>query len=422
MREGAAGVWITPVSSSPPSLPSSPSPESTGSVHEATAMRRSQPTNNFTKCPSEMLVTIAKYVDDLRTLASVSRLFEDIASHVDFERHQRFLPAISKISGVITFNDASFHLTLWSWKHAGKIRLNQRHKMSYIVPLSSDDDLAKAQVKALLGFLSTPFTACPFSSITVLNVGALSPTDILDLLLYCDDIGCWEVAIEADHIRERSGFYQAPSMPTRTSSSPLKNIRKLQLDHPNLNSDEWSYLFKHIGVPHLESLDIRGQPSFVRFGKFLSLHQWISTLCFYSTGGKPKFCRSKSKITLPLLNSIQGPAANVTATLRHLDALADIVVVDIEPTYGETFYEYTSGVLNSLKHIDTLIELKIHMNEEFARSSVKTPPCASVMGQIHNVLTLDISFCSSIQKSSIPVSASKRYEDRTLTYVLTELL
>ena len=62
--------------------------------------------------------------------------------------------------------------------------------MSYIVPLSSDDDLAKAQVKALLGFLSTPFTACPFSSITVLNAGALSPTDILDLLLYCDDIGC----------------------------------------------------------------------------------------------------------------------------------------------------------------------------------------------------------------------------------------
>lgn len=411
MREGAAEVWLTTISSlssASPSPPTSPSLEQTGSVRVMNIERRSQPASNFAQCPSELLVAIAEYVDDLRTLASVSRLFEGIASHVDFGRHRKFLPEISTNTGVILLDNALFHRTLWSWKHTGNIPLSQKHQMSYIVQFSDNDNLAKAQAKSLLGFLSTPFTTCPFSSITVFNANAFSLTDILNLLLFCDHIGCREVSIESNRFKEQSGAYQHPDMLTR-SAPLLEKIHELKIDLPHLRPDEWSYLFKYIDAPHLKSLEIRGLPTLGRFGKFLSRHPQISTLSFYSPGANPQFRRSQSKITLPRLCEIQGPAANVTAILSHLDSPADLITVEIEPKYGTTWSKYISGVLDSVRSIDALVQLKIHMTSEFAKASAKTRR-AEVKRQAHNVLTIDVSFCSSIERRCIPVSDSELYD------------
>ena len=426
MREEAAGVWLTPISLS---LSRSPSPTSTshkhtGSVREKGVVRLAQPHSHFADCPTEVLVAIAHYVENLRTMACINRLFEDVASYVDFERNRSYIPIMSEKTGFLSFVNASFHRALWSWKHTGKMLLSQKHKMSYFFSLSFENKLAQTQARSLLGFLSTPFTTCPFSSIKILNASVLSLTDIIDLLFYCDNIGCQEVEIQANHCMSRSDHesYLGSSTLTRTSLPPLKNIRYLKIDHPYLMTKEWSFLFKHITAPHLRSLDIRGRPSFGRLIKFLSLHAQISTLCFCSPRTTSAFRSLQSKISLPLLSEIRGQVENVAAILKHLDSASDLIIVDVEPSHGASWHNYVAGVGRALKHTDSLIELRIHIDEEFSRASVKSRLSTDIQ-KVHNLVSLDISFGSSVEKSYISVSFSIcNYKQGALTNQFIELL
>lgn len=413
MRETASGMWLTPITPTPPSPLSPGFPPSsslyplgyTGSVRDENVVRRIQPSNALAKCPNEVLVAIAEHVEDLRIFGSINRRFEDIASYVDFERTRRYLPTLREDSAFVSFPVDSFHTALWSWKHTGRIPLNPKQEMTYFISLSLDKKMAKAQVKSLLGFLSTPFTTCPFSSITILNADVMSLTDIVDFLYYCDNIGCREVEIETSEFsawRDHE-FKQVSTMLTRTSLPPLKNLRDLKLHHPHFTSKEWSFLFRHIKAPHLQSLDIRGRPAFGNFVTFLSYHTSISTLRFHSPKSSRAFRPLCRKLCLPALNEIRGPVANVTAILSHLDSHPDIIMVDIEPLTGETWSSYVSGICKSLKHIDSLVDLKLRISKDWADASMKSKLNNE---QIHNVLSLDISFPSSIDQSTIPVSFS----------------
>ena len=113
---------------------------------------------------------------------------------------------------------------------------------------------------------------------------------------------------------------------------------------------------------------------------------------------------------------------NVAAILKHLDSASDLIIVDVEPSHGASWHNYVAGVGRALKHTDSLIELRIHIDEEFSRASVKSRLSTDIQ-KVHNLVSLDISFGSSVEKSYISVSFSIcNYKQGALMNQFIELL
>lgn len=353
----------------------------TGSIRDGVAVRPRQ-TAILINCPSELLLEIAHYVDDLRALASVSRALEDVASYVDFSRHKNDLPEISIGSPVVLFAKPRSNPPLWSWKRTGRIFLPCT--MPYTATLYTP-----AQTKSLLGFLSTPFTTCPCSSIAVavFDKGILSLNDIIQLFRYCDDIRCGEASIDIKDFATLQASHEDHSTFSPASVSSIGSLSKIDISIPHLSEREWSYLFDHLTLPNLKTLEIVGSPHPHDLVKFLSRHQKIACLRLDLQQRGAITSTEPLSVGLPELEEIRGPTGSVAALLGSLAQVADICKVDFECIRGTLYDIHASRIWKSLININSLIKLELHMYTDFKSRLMYFTP-SSVLG---NVLSLSIS-------------------------------
>lgn len=337
----------------------------------------------FTNCPSELLLEIAHYVEDLHTLASVSRVLEDVASYVDFIRREKDLPQISIGLPAVLFANSRSDPPLWSWKRMGKIILPCI--MTYTAALHTP-----AQARALLGFLSTPFTTCPCPSITVsvCNKQVLSLSDIVKLFHYCDDIGCGEVAIDLkDFLPQVNHCNSSPHALAPSNGS----LRKINVSIPGLSERGWWYLFDHLTVPNLEVLEIVGSPHPLDLVKFLSRHQNARCLRLNSQQRKSIASTEQIKFGLLELEDISGPTSSVVAILGSLSQAADICKINFDCVRGTLYDIHASRIWNSLIDLGSLIKLELHIYPDFQSRLRYFEPS----GALEKVLSLDITITKS---------------------------